>query len=101
MYVYSGHQRTLLGIDAALGIEMAHAEGPMFKGRIVPLGSHYAFELHELADGSYGVRLIFASDRGEQVITMPGCGGEMCPFDRFVEIVAEVAPTDWRKECSL
>lgn len=100
MYVYSGHQRTILGVDAALGIETAHAHGPMFKGRIVPLGSHYAFELHEVEDGSYALRLKFVTDESEQIIPLPGCGGDMCPFDRFVETVADVIPTDWRRECS-
>ncbi len=99
LYVYSGHQRTVLGVEAALGIETARTEGPFYKGRVPPLGSHYAFELHERAKGAYAVRLKFISEEGEKAITIPGCGGEFCPFNRFRSVAAEGVPKDWRTEC--
>ena len=49
LYLYSAHQRTILGVEAALGIETARTEGPLFTGRVPPLASHYAFELHKPA----------------------------------------------------
>ena len=99
--VYSGHQRTVLGVEAALGIETAHTKGPFFKGRVPALGSHYAFELHEGSKGAYAVRLKFVSDEGEKTITIPGCGGPNCPFERFKKVVDAVSPKDWRAECTV
>ena len=99
-YLYSGHQRTMLGVEAALGIETARTEGPLFKGRVPPLGSHYAFELHEPKQGSFAVRLTFVSQQGEKTISIPGCPSEMCPLERFEAVAAEVVPKNWRAECA-
>ncbi len=98
--IYSGHQRTILGLEAALGIETERTDGRLFKGRVPPLGSHYAFELHEVADGEYAVRLTFNSQEGSRAITIPGCDGEMCSLDSFMAVAREIAPTDWRKACT-
>jgi acid phosphatase len=97
--LYSGHQRTMLGLEAALGIETERTEGTLFEGRVPALGSHYAFELHEPSEGEFAVRLTFNSDAGRQVISIPGCDGEMCSLDRFLTLAAEIAPQDWRKAC--
>jgi acid phosphatase len=98
--IYSGHQRTILGLEAALGIETERTDGRLFKGRVPPLGSHYAFELHEVADGEYAVRLTFNSQEGSRAITIPGCDGEMCSLDSFMAVAREIVPTDWRKACT-
>ena len=98
--IYSGHQRTMLGLEAALGIETERTDGTLFEGRVPPLGSHYAFELHEVADGDYAVRLTFNSDEGSRAITIPGCDGEMCSLESFMAVAREVAPADWRKACT-
>jgi acid phosphatase len=97
--IYSGHQRTMLGLEAALGIETARTEGELFEGRVPALGSRYAFELHEIAENDFAVRLTFVSDEGEQVIEIPGCDGEMCSLDSFLALAKEIAPADWRKSC--
>ena len=97
--IYSGHQRTMLGLEAALGIETERTDGSLFEGRVPPLGSHYAFELHEVADGEFAVRLTFNSDAGARPITIPGCDGEMCSLESFMAVAREVAPDDWRKAC--
>jgi hypothetical protein len=99
--LYAGHQRTVLGVEAALGIETSRTEGPLFRGRIPPPATHYAFELHELAKGRFGVRLVFSSKAGEKVIEIPGCGGAMCPFDHFAKRVVEIMPKDWSKACRI
>jgi acid phosphatase len=99
LYIYSAHQRTLLGVEAALGIETARTKGPLFSGRVPPLASHYAFELHETGKGAFAMRLKFVSDGAEQVITVPGCDGPMCPLENFVKAVSRVIPGDWRKAC--
>lgn len=98
--IYSGHQRTMLGLEAALGIETERTDGTLFEGRVPPLGSHYAFELHEVADDDYAVRLTFNSDEGSHAITIPGCDGEMCSLESFMAVAREVAPADWRKACT-
>ena len=98
--IYSGHQRTILGLEAALGIETERTDGTLFEGRVPPLGSHYAFELHETADGAFAVRLTFNSDEGSHAITIPGCGGEMCSLESFNAVAREVVPADWRKACT-
>ena len=98
--IYSGHQRTILGLEAALGIETERTDGRLFKGRVPPLGSHYAFELHEIADGEFAVRLTFNSQEGSRAITIPGCDGEMCSLDSFMAVAKEVTPTDWRQACT-
>lgn len=100
LYLYSGHQRTLLGLEAALGIETARVEGPLFSGRVPPLSSHYAFELHETAPGAYAVRLRFVATDGARTIDIPGCGTATCPLERFAEIASKVTPKKWRKECN-
>jgi acid phosphatase len=99
LLVYSGHQRTILGIEAALGIETWQTKGPLFKGRIVPLGAYYAFELHEPAPGDYAVRLAFVSEKGERTVPLPGCPAGLCPFKQFAAAVTPVIPADWRREC--
>jgi TolA protein len=90
----------VVGVEAALGIERARTEGPFFKGKVPPLGSHYAFELHELKKGAYSVRVKFASSDGEQTIPIPGCSGEFCPLKKFRSVVASAIPKNWRAECA-
>ncbi len=99
--IYSGHQRTMLGLEAALGIETKRTDGRLFKGRVPPLGSHYAFELHEVADNEYAVRLTFNSDEGSRAIAIPGCDGEMCSLDSFMTVAREVVPSNWRQACTM
>ena len=99
--LYSGHQRTMLGLEAALGIETFRTDGALFKGRIPPLGSYYAFELHEIAADDYAVRLRFVTDDDDQVAKIPGCDREMCSLDRFLALAREIAPKDWRKSCRI
>lgn len=98
-FLYSGHQRTLLGVDAALGIETARTKGELFEGRVPPLGSHYAFELHETTPNDFAVRVKQVSDDGEKVVQIPGCDGVMCPIETFRKAVAPVIPANWEQEC--
>jgi len=102
LYIYSGHQRTILGLEAALGIETARTEGPLFKGRVPPLGSRYALELHEREPKKYSVRLKFVSGKSEKIIQIPGCSGGFCPIERFRSVAETVVPKsywDWRAQC--
>jgi hypothetical protein len=79
--IYSGHQRTILGLEAALGIETERTDG--------------------IADGEYAVRLTFTSSEGSRPITIPGCDGEMCSLDSFMAVAREVVPRDWRQACTM
>lgn len=97
--LYAGHQRTVLGVEAALGIETARTTGPLFSGRVPPPATYYAFELHEPEKGSFEVRLKFNSHGQEQVISIPSCGGQTCAFDSFAKLTAEMVPRDWRAAC--
>jgi acid phosphatase len=97
--LYAGHQRTVLGVEAALGIETARTKGPLFSGRVPPPATYYAFELHEPAEGRFEVRLKFNAKGGEQVIPVPGCGGQMCAFDDFIRTTSEMVPKNWRELC--
>lgn len=97
-FLYSGHQRTMLGLEAALGIEIARTKGDMFEGRVPPLASRYVFELHEPESGKYTVRLKFVSDKGATEIPLPACRGE-CTLEEFVNGHADVIPADWRAAC--
>ena len=99
LYLYSAHQRTILGMEAALGIETARTEGPLFTGRVPALASHYAFELHETEKGQFSVRLKYKVDGEEQVIPLPGCQTGMCPLKTFAQAVKDVIPRDWRQAC--
>lgn len=99
-FLYSGHQRTLLGVDAALSIEKARTKGELFVGRIPPLGSHYAFELHELAPDRFAIRVKFVTDEGEQTFQVPGCDSALCPIETFRKAVAQTIPENWAKECA-
>ncbi len=99
-FLYSGHQRTLLGVDAALRVEKARTKGKLFVGRVPPLGSHYAFELHELAPNNFAIRVKFVTDDQEKTLHIPGCDGEMCRLETFRKAVAQTIPENWAKECS-
>lgn len=99
LYLYSGHQRTMLGVDAALGIETARTSGPLFKGRVPQLASHYAFELHELSKGDFAIRLKFVTNDGEQTIRVPGCDSDTCSLKNFAAAVGDAIPRNWRQEC--
>lgn len=101
--LYAGHQRTVLGVEAGLGIEQARTEGPLFSGRVPAAASRYVFELHEPSEGSFAVRLKFVSseDGSERLISIPGCGGEMCPLKRFAGLVAKITPRDWKAACKI
>lgn len=101
LYIYSGHQRTIAGVEAALGLETARTEGELFRGRVPPLGSYYAFELHEPNAGEYAVQIKFSdTETGlERAIDVPDCGEGMCPFEKFVDLMAKVVPSNWRQEC--
>ncbi len=101
LYLYSAHQRTILGVEAALGIETARTDGPLYAGRVPPLASHYAFELHELDEGDYAVRLKFVTGEGEKLIQIPGCDSEICSLRQFTEVIEAVVPTDWRRACKI
>jgi len=98
-FLYSGHQRTLLGVDAALGIETARTKGELFEGRVPPLGSHYAFELHETAPNSFAVRIKLVSDEEEKTVRIAGCNSDMCPLETFRKAVAPAIPENWEQEC--
>ncbi len=97
--LYAGHQRTVLGVEAALGIETARTEGPLFGGRVPPPATYYAFELHEPRKGRFAVRLAFNGKDGEQAIPIPGCGGQMCAFGDFAGMVSKMVPRNWREAC--
>ncbi len=99
IYLYSGHQRTILGLEAALGIETFRTEGPLFRGRVPPLASRYAFELHEPTTGSYAIQLKFVAQGVETTVPIPGCGDGICPFERFAEILSKIVPQNWRRTC--
>jgi len=99
-FLYSGHQRTLLGIDAALGIETARTKGELFAGRVPPLGSHYAFELHESKPNEFSVRVKLVSDKEEKTVRVSGCDSDTCPLETFRKAVAPIIPDNWEKECS-
>ena len=98
-FLYSAHQRTILGVEAALGIEKTRTTGKLFKGRVPPLGSHYAFELHETAKRSYAIQVKFVSDDKEKVVRIPGCDKDMCPVDSFRNAVSGAIASDWKAEC--
>ena len=100
LYLYLGHQRTILGVEAALGLERVRTEGPLFVGRVPPQGSHYAFELHQRGEKDYAVQIKFVTAEAEQVVELPDCGGESCSFGRFVQLYARVVPQDWRSACN-
>ncbi len=99
MYLYSGHQRTILGLEAALGIETFRTEGPLFRGRVPPLASYYAFELHEPTTGSYAIQLKFVAQGVETTVPIPECGDGLCPFERFADILSKIVPKNWRQAC--
>jgi len=98
--LYAGHQRGMLGVEAALGIETARTKGPLFAGRVPSLGSHYAFELHELEKDDFAVRVKFVEPDNEQTISIPGCDSTMCSLKDFVASVSDSVPRHWRQECA-
>ncbi|XP_052131387.1 prostatic acid phosphatase-like isoform X2 [Frankliniella occidentalis] len=95
LWIYSGHDDTVSALG--LAIRTWGAMYPDFNAMLV-------LELLKKADtGEYAVQVLVRESHAvdAHVVPVEGCDGNPCPLDKFHELVKDVIPQDWRKECQI
>ncbi|XP_050300075.1 venom acid phosphatase Acph-1-like [Anthonomus grandis grandis] len=88
MFIYSAHEINIATTLLTLGV---------YEDKIPAYGSHVLLELHQIR-GVYGFKVFYHDWTTSEPyqLTIPGCSA-FCPYDQFVELLAEVIPTG--EEC--
>ncbi|BFF97117.1 venom acid phosphatase Acph-1 [Drosophila madeirensis] len=87
MYIYTGHDSTVVNILSALKI---------WKRQLPRYSSMAIFELHKSKEtGEYWVEIYFRNDPKAQAqkLTVPGCEFK-CPLDKLQQLARDVVPTE-------
>ncbi|ERL91221.1 venom acid phosphatase Acph-1 [Dendroctonus ponderosae] len=81
MFLYSAHERNVANLLITLGV---------YGDEIPTYGSHVIVELHNITN-VYGFKVLYQdwTTSQPQLLTIPGCAA-FCPYDEFVELLAEV-----------
>ncbi|KAK3932271.1 Prostatic acid phosphatase [Frankliniella fusca] len=93
LWIYSGHDDTVSALG--LAIRTWKAFYPDFNAMLV-------VELLKKADtGEYAVQVVVRESHAvdAHVVPVDGCEANPCPLNKFHELVKDVIPVDWRKEC--
>lgn len=85
--LYSGHDTTLMPILSGFGV---------WDGKWAPYASYIIFELYRQGSDHY-VRMVWNSKE----MTIPQCGGPMCPYAKFVSVMKQLIITDPKAQCSV
>ncbi|XP_046670624.1 lysosomal acid phosphatase-like isoform X1 [Homalodisca vitripennis] len=98
MLYYSGHDNTILGLQAILGLDRE------VLGHVLP-GSALVFELHQNQDGRFYVQVLqidgSSPDSEPKKVNIPRCESP-CDFQLFLNITEKYYNiTDYKKECQL
>ncbi|XP_040184151.1 lysosomal acid phosphatase [Rana temporaria] len=93
LIAYSSHDTTLGALQMALDVS---------NGKQAPYASCHIFELYEENSGNFTVEMYFRNDSSQPPynLTLPGCV-HSCPLDQFHDLLQQVIPQDWEKECQL
>lgn len=93
LFIYSGHDTTIANMLMTLGVF-----DPPFNP---PYTATILLELHHSTNDDHYVSLLYKNGTGSQKLiplTIPGCL-QLCPLDRFSELINPVIPIDWKSEC--
>ncbi|KAJ0181342.1 hypothetical protein K1T71_003427 [Dendrolimus kikuchii] len=93
LYIYSGHDVTVVALWRALG----------FEELLEPdYGSSITLELHEdIEQSSFYVKAFYRNNTKVEVpmeLKLPFCD-DPCPYNKFVQHVGKLVPNDWESEC--
>lgn len=93
LYLYSGHDVTLVALWRALGYE--ELLEPEY-------GSSLVLELHEdVEQSSFFVKTFYRNNTKVDVpmeLNLPFCDNP-CPYDKFIQHIGKLVPNDWESEC--
>lgn len=92
MFLYAGHDSTVVNILAAIGV---------WKQQLPVYGIMAIFELLEdVETKEWGVRISLrrSGEREATPLTIPGCD-QFCPLDKFVEITRRLISSDFTRDC--
>lgn len=93
IYLYTGHDSTVVNVLAAIGV---------WQQQIPVYGIMGIFELLEdTRSGEWGVQMYLrTSDKSGAVpLTLPGCKQHFCPLDQFIALTAEIATPLSASDC--
>ncbi|KAL7631270.1 UNVERIFIED_CONTAM: hypothetical protein RMT77_018428 [Armadillidium vulgare] len=92
MNVYSAHDSTVSILLNSMGV---------YNGIRPPFSSTVMIELHQIGK-DYFVKIYYQNDTNlvnpPHELTIPGCSFE-CPLQDWTELLNDVIPNDWEKEC--
>jgi hypothetical protein len=93
VFLYGTHDNRIVEILQALGVFNQTEQ-------ILHFGVSIIFELHELANKKYVVKVFYFYDteKEPQLLELPKCQKE-CSINTFNVAVKEFFPVDWKKEC--
>lgn len=92
MFLYTGHDSTIVNVLAALDV---------WKQQLPVYGIMAIFELLEnTKTGEFGVKIFLrnSATSGAIPLTIPGCE-HFCPLDRMVELTQKLRAKNWAAEC--
>ncbi|CAH2215511.1 jg25585 [Pararge aegeria aegeria] len=90
--IYSGHDFTIGNVLNAMGLYDGNC--PVYTAKIF-------FELMQ-EKSTMNVQMVYRNSTGTAepyILDIPDCG-QMCPFDRFVELYSNLVDVDWHTECT-
>lgn len=96
MFLYSGHDFTILGLLSSMLQTEDLIPQPDF-------GSSLAFELYKDTTNGHTVKVKYLKsflDEDSEEIVIPDCG-KPCTIEKFQETLKYAIPVDWKEECHL
>ncbi|KAH6939485.1 hypothetical protein HPB50_018570 [Hyalomma asiaticum] len=94
VFMYSTHDTEISAILDALGV---------FDGHAPPYCSALLLELWKDGPSNFSVRgfTLNAFNLKPQPLHFPGCDGEFCTLEEFLNLAKMYIPDDWQRECGL
>ncbi|XP_045156225.2 prostatic acid phosphatase-like [Mercenaria mercenaria] len=95
LFMYSAHDSTVQFFLTTLGI---------FNDKQPPYTACVIVELHELQPGDFAVQFLYKNETGNDtdpyILTLPDCD-DLCPLDKFAQLMRPSVPDDIRKACGV
>ncbi|KAK7580589.1 hypothetical protein V9T40_001218 [Parthenolecanium corni] len=92
LHIYSGHDSTIANVLSALG---------QYNFQLPPYSSSVLFELRE-KDDNYFITILYrnSSTQAPYLLNFTECGG-VCTVDQFINLTANLIPSDYVAECNI
>lgn len=93
IYLYCGHDSTIVNIMAAIGV---------WEQQLPIYGIMGIFELlQDTVTQEFGVQIYLRrnADSGTQKLIVPGCDQHFCPLSKFIELTKNVVPINFSAAC--